>query len=108
MRSTNLSSRQDDLGKLPVVQHSVASDVLRGQRNPFGGGSIKDGLTHAPTQERLDRLEGLVGGAGCAALPDGRNDFNHISLSEFMDAAARPRCNLPPKEPGNLGDRAIP
>ena len=62
IRSANLSSGEDDLGELLVVQHSVASDFLRGQWHPFGWGLIKDGSTHAPAQERLDRLQGLVGG----------------------------------------------
>src|SRR5262249_16406339 len=108
VRSTDLPSGEDDLAELLVIQHPVASDLPRGQRHALSGRLVKDGSTHAPPQERLDRLQGLVGGGRCPALLDRRDHLNHISLSDLMNAPAGPRLShLPTKQPGNLGDGAV-
>jgi hypothetical protein len=108
IRTTNPSSGEDDLSEFFVVQNSVSTDFSRRQRHPFGRGSIKDGSTYAPAQERLDRLQGLVGSAEGAALFNGGNDFNDISLTDLMDAPADPGLShLPTKKPGNFVDRAV-
>ena len=52
--STDLSGTKDNLGELLVVQDSVSSNFLRGQRYAFRWGLIEDGSTHAPAEEGLD------------------------------------------------------
>src|SRR5712671_2979182 len=48
IRTANLSSGEDDIGEFSVVQDAVSSHLLCGEWHPLGGGSIKDGPTHAP------------------------------------------------------------
>ena len=87
---TNLSRGKDNSGELLVIQHAVTSDFLCRQWHAFGWRLIKDGSTHAPAQECLDRLQGLVGGDGSPALFDRRDDLNYISLTDLMNALAGP------------------
>jgi hypothetical protein len=108
VRPADFSSREDDLGELVVVQHSVASDFLRRQWHTFGWGLIEDGSTHAPAQERLGRLQSFVGGDRRPSLFDGRDDLNDIALANLVDAPAGPGlANLPAKEPSDLATGAI-
>jgi hypothetical protein len=106
--TTDLSSGKDDLGELGIVQHPVSSDFFRWQGHAFGWRLIKDGLTHAPAQEGLERLQGLVGSAGSPALYNSGNHVNHISLADRMNAPASPGLShLPSKESGVLGGGAV-
>jgi hypothetical protein len=68
--AADLSSREDHLRELLIGEHSVAGNLLGRQRDPLGRRLIKNGSAHAPAQERLDRLQGLVGGDGCPPLLD--------------------------------------
>src|SRR5262249_48955786 len=71
-------------------------------------GLIKDGAPHAPAQERLDRLQGLIGGDGRSALLNSGDDFNHIALADLMNASTGPGlANLPTKQSPNLGRGAV-
>jgi hypothetical protein len=108
IRITHVSSGQYDPGELGIAQHPVSSDFLRWQWHAFGWRLIKDGLTHTPAKEGLERLQGLVGGAGCPTLYNSGNDFNDISFANRMNTPASPGlAYLPSKESGGLGGGAI-
>jgi hypothetical protein len=108
VRACNFSSGEDDLGELIVVQHSVASDLLRRQWHALGWGLIEDGPTHAPAQEGLDRLQGFVSGYRRPPLLDGGDDLDDIALANLVDAPAGPGlAHLPAEQPRNLAPRAV-
>src|SRR5262249_40064145 len=102
------SGGEDHVGELIVIQHSVASDLLRRQRHAFCGGLIQDGSTYAPAKECLDRLQSLVGGDGGPALFNGRDQLNYVPLGDLMNALLPPGlATLPAKQPSYLAARAV-
>src|SRR5262249_39620127 len=108
VRPTDFSSGKDNVCELVVVQHSVASDLLRRQWHAFGWGSIEDGSTHAPAQERLGHLQSFIGGNRRPPLLDGGDDLDDITLANLVNAPARPGLpNLPAKKPSDLAAGAI-
>src|SRR5262249_53348002 len=101
-------SRTDDLREFLVIQNSIAGNFLRRQGDAFGGRLIEHRPAHAPAQERLERLQGLVGGDGSPTLLDRGDDLNHVSLADLMDApTAPPLADLPAKEPRDLATGAV-
>jgi hypothetical protein len=99
--TAHLSGRQDDLREFLVVWNPVSGDFLCRQGDAFGRGLIEHGLAHAPAQKRLERLQGLVGRS--APLLDRRNDLNHISFADLMNAPAGPGLShLSTQKPRNL------
>src|SRR6266566_889843 len=107
VRHTDFSSGEDNVGELVVVQHSVAGGLLRRQWHAFGRRLIEDSAAHAPAQERLDRLQGFVGGDRSPPLLDGRDDLDDIALANLVYAPPGPGiANLPAKEPSDLATGA--
>src|SRR6476619_7772727 len=103
IRTTHLSSGKDDLGELAVAEHAVSSHLLRRQGHAFRRRLVQHRSTHAPAQERFERLQGLVGGTRSAALGDRRDDLNNVSLTDRMNASARPRLSyLSPEDSCDL------
>jgi hypothetical protein len=106
--SADLSRAKDNLGELLVVQDPVSSNFLRGQWYAIRRGLIEDGSTHAPAQEGLDRLQSLISGDRSPALFDSRDEFDHISLGDFMNTPAGPGLShLSAQQPGNFAAGAI-
>jgi hypothetical protein len=106
--ATDFSSSEDNLGELIIVQHAVASDLLRWQWHAFGRGLIEGGSAHAPAQECLYRLQSFVGGDRRPPLRDGSDDLNDIALANLVDAPAGPGfADLPAKEPPDLATGAV-
>ena len=57
----------------------------------------------------FERLQGLVGGDRSAPLLDRRNDPDHISFADLMNAPAGPGLShLSTQEPRNLAGRPVP
>jgi hypothetical protein len=108
VRTANLSSSEDNPGEVLIIQHSVSSNLLRRQWYPFGWRLIEDSAPNAPAQERLDRLQGLVGGDWCPTLLNGGDHLNHVSLRDLMNAPSGPRpAHLATEELGNLAPRTV-
>ena len=69
---------------------------------------IEDGATHAPAQERLNRLQGLVGSNWSPALFDRRDDLNYISFADLVNALASPGLSdFSAKKPCDLAGGAV-
>jgi hypothetical protein len=51
---------------------------------------IEHCTTDAPPKECFDRLQGLVPGGRGPALFNSRDQFNHVSLANLMNAPADP------------------
>src|ERR1035437_2058409 len=106
--ATNLSGSEDDLGQFKISQHPVAGNFLGRQWDTVRRRLLENGAANAPAQEGLDGLQGLVGSDRRAALLDRRNEFDNITLADFMDALVTPGlADFPAQKARDFGGRAI-
>ena len=75
---------------LVVAQHPIPGDLLRWKRDAISRRLIQNRPANAPTQERFDSLQRLVGCNWRTPLLDCRDKLNHVALRDLVNAASTP------------------